>query len=202
MRRKLLSLGLLLVIVIYVLPQSVMACACCADEGTWIEYNGDMEEYQSGILRELKIAPRAELTGSEAETDEEAGESLDVAGYNFFISLLPQEKQWELTFRNPKGKTGKLTLMIPTTYIAYKVDLRAKSTRKAATREPVLYKEWRLSGDVKGTGIFERGLAAGGTFKLILQGRGNNCDNASDFQHWVLQVKGTKTEFAFYGSLK
>ena len=66
----------------------------------------------------------------------------------------------------------------------------------------ILYKEWRLSGDVKGTGLFERGLTDGGKFKLILQGRGNACDNASDFKHWVLQIEGPQADYAFYGDTK
>jgi hypothetical protein len=36
---------------------------------------------------------------------------------------------------------------------------------------------------------------------LVLQGRGNGCDNAGDFGNWRLQVSGEKADYAFYGKL-
>ncbi len=198
MKAKMLSLGLLLLISLLLSPASALACACCTDEGLWSEYSGELEEYQRGILQEIKFAPRAELYATEAGDDVDS-QGIEVTGYDYFISLLPGVKQWELTFRNPKGKTGKLMLQIPTTYIAYKVDTRE---RKPAPNGPVLYKEWRLSGDVKGAGIFQKGLGEGGQFKLVLQGRGNGCDNTEDFQHWVLLVKGPQADYSFYGKMR
>lgn len=66
---------------------------------------------------------------------------------------------------------------------------------------PLLYKEWRLEGEIKGNGIFKNGTAAPATYVLVLQGRGNGCDNAEDFAHWRLQVRGEQADYAFYGKL-
>ncbi len=198
MRAKQFFISLLFLLALVISPVTALACACCSDEGEWNEYSGELEEYQRGILQEIKLAPRAELYGSEAG-DEEDSKGIEVIGYNYFVSLLPGVKQWELTFKNPKGKTGKLMLLIPTTYISYRVDTRE---RKPTGNGPILYKEWRLSGDVKGTGIFQKGLAEGGQFNLILQGRGNNCDNTEDFRHWILLVKGPQAAYGFNGKMR
>jgi hypothetical protein len=198
MRGKQLFVSLLLLVALFLLPTSAMACACCAEAGVWHEYNGELEEYQTGILQEIRLSPRADLYMTEAGEDVYA-KGIEMVADFYNISLLPTAKQWDLTFRNGKGQTGKLTLLIPNTYISYKVDMREK---KPSTMGAILYKEWRLAGDVKGTGIFQRGLAEGGTFKLVLQGRGNGCDNAEDFNHWVLQISGPQADYAFYGDMR
>ena len=48
---------------------------------------------------------------------------------------------------------------------------------------PSLYKELRLTGASTGPGTH---------YRLILQGRGNNCLVAEDFTHWRLEVTGGK----------
>jgi hypothetical protein len=68
-------------------------------------------------------------------------------------------------------------------------------------RGPSLYKEWRLEGDVKGTGFFKDGTAQPAKYVLVLQGRGNACDNAEDFGYWRLEINGEKARFAFHGKL-
>lgn len=198
MRAKRLSTVLLLLAALFLSPVAAMACACCSNEGEWSEYSGELDEYPRSILQEIKLGPRAELYASEAG-DEEDSKGIEVIGYEYFVSLLPGAKQWELTFRNAKGKTGKLTLIIPTTYISYRVDTRE---RKPMPNGPILYKEWRLSGEVKGTGIFQKGLAEGGQFRLILQGRGNNCDNTEDFRNWVLFIQGPQADYSFNGKMR
>jgi hypothetical protein len=65
----------------------------------------------------------------------------------------------------------------------------------------LLYKEWRLEGEIKGSGIFKNGMTAPAKYVLVLQGRGNGCDNAEDFGNWRLQVRGEKADYAFYGKL-
>jgi hypothetical protein len=59
--------------------------------------------------------------------------------------------------------------------------------------------EWRLEGEVKGSGIFRSGLPA--KYMLVFQGRGNACDNPEDFRNWRLEVRGEKARYAFYGKL-
>ena len=41
-------------------------------------------------------------------------------------------------------------------------------------------------------GFFKAGIDENTEFSLILQGRGNVCNNAEDFTHWRLEVSGAK----------
>jgi hypothetical protein len=66
---------------------------------------------------------------------------------------------------------------------------------------PLLYKEWRFEGRVSGTGFFGAGIVAPTRYLLVLQGRGNGCQDAADFTHWRLQVSGRRAHYAFYGEL-
>jgi hypothetical protein len=193
-----LAIGLLLLISLFLLPASALACACCAEPGVWHEYNSALEEYQVGVLQEIRMGRRAELYATEAELEEDA-KGIELADYDYTFSFLPSNKQLELTFRSTKGRTGKLTLIIPTTYTDFKVDMQEQ---RNVPNGPALYKEWRLAGEIKGTGIFAKGLADGGTYHLVLQARGNGCDSADQFRHWVLQVKGPKAAYAFYGDMR
>jgi hypothetical protein len=83
--------------------------------------------------------------------------------------------------------------------LSYKADIRDGQTSPGGG--PLLYKEWRFEGQVSGTGLFRAGTTAPAKYFLVLQGRGNGCDNAEDFKHWLLRVNGTKAEYAFYGEL-
>ena len=68
--------------------------------------------------------------------------------------------------------------------------------------EAVLYKEFRFNGTVSsGSGIFRGSIVRPTTYSLVFQGRGNDCDNASDFSHWHLEIKGSKASYAFFGKL-
>ncbi len=189
---------LILLAAIFLSPTSALACACCAEPGLWREYSGALEEYEVGVLQEIRMGRRAELYATEADLEEDA-KGIELADYDYTFSFLPSNKNLELTFRNAKGRTGKLTLIIPKTYTDFKVDLQEQ---KNVPNGPVLYKEWRLEGDVKGTGIFAKGLAEGGTYHLVLQARGNGCDSADQFRHWVLRVTGPNADYGFYGDMR
>ncbi|MFL6337332.1 MAG: hypothetical protein ACJ754_28870 [Pyrinomonadaceae bacterium] len=71
----------------------------------------------------------------------------------------------------------------------------------AAGGGPLLYKEWRFEGQVSGTGLFKAGTAGPTKYLLVLQGRGNGCQNAEDFKYWRLQINGRRAAYSFYGEL-
>jgi hypothetical protein len=73
--------------------------------------------------------------------------------------------------------------------------------RKSDGGGPLLYKEWRSEGQVSGTGIFKASLVGPSKYFLVLQGRGNGCDDAADFTHWRLSISGPKARYAFYGEM-
>lgn len=68
--------------------------------------------------------------------------------------------------------------------------------------EPVLYKEWRFKYNVgSGNGIFQSGIAPKTEYFLVLQGKGNVCTSAEQFESWRLEVTGAKTRYAFFGKV-
>ena len=105
-------------------------------------------------------------------------------------------KRWRFSFRTEDGKTGVLTLPTPPKVTTFAADIHAGAT--SAGGGPLLYKEWRFEGMVSGSGIFVKGPSRG---TLIFQGRGNRCDNSTDFSHWRVDVQGKEADFAFFGEL-
>jgi hypothetical protein len=66
---------------------------------------------------------------------------------------------------------------------------------------PVLYKEWKLIGEVTGTGAFSGTNSPKQVLTLVLQGRGNSCTSAADFTHWTLVTEGPKGVYSLFGTL-
>ncbi len=63
-----------------------------------------------------------------------------------------------------------------------------------------LYKELRFKGNVlSGGGFLRASIVRPTTYFLVLQGRGNGCDNAEDFTHWHLEINGKKARYEFNG---
>lgn len=65
----------------------------------------------------------------------------------------------------------------------------------------VLYKEWKLTGEVTGFGAFSGTDSPKQALTLILQGRGNSCTRAEDFTHWTLVTEGPKGTYSLFGEL-
>jgi len=86
---------------------------------------------------------------------------------------------------------------MPATLRRFKVDIDGVDTGLGVS----LYKEFSARGRVRSaTGIF--GSANRNTnYHLVFQGRGNGCDDASDFTRWRLELDGPKAEYAFFGNL-
>jgi hypothetical protein len=92
-----------------------------------------------------------------------------------------------------------LDLPLPARLLSYQADIR--DGQMSGAGGPLLYKEWRFEGQVKGTGFFQAGITAPTKYFLVLQGRGNACDMAEDFTHWRVAITGKKARYAFYGEL-
>ena len=151
----------------------------------------------------MRFSGTAKLLTGSAEVEESAkGISNPLAEYILSGNL--DKNSFKLNFRTGDNKTGTLLLPLPVKMLNYKVDTR--SPGESTDREPgatvSLYKEWRFEGAASGTGFFKPGFtAAPARYFLVLQGRGNRCDNASDFTHWRLEIGGKKAGYAFYGKL-
>jgi hypothetical protein len=179
------------------LPGQADACACCSNAGDYRIGMGKPSAYELGILKQVRFRGPARLFLTEAGMEENArGLAHRAEGYSLAGSLVGNV--WRLNFREG-AKAGTLNLPLPAKMLSYSADIHDGQTSGGGG--PLLYKEWRFEGPVNGTGFFQAGIIAPTRYFLVLQGRGNGCQNAEDFTHWRLEIKGRKADYAFYGEL-
>lgn len=179
-------------------PTSALACACCSVPGTWYERIDSLGTYQLAEIDRLRFDATANIYMTEAGEDTIQGISNPADGYT--LSLVKRQRRWELRFRDKQGRTGTLAFNVPPSLTEFAADIN--DGQESAGGGPLLYKEWRLTGPVTGTGVFKKGSTAQTKFRLILQGRGNGCTDAAVFDNWKLQVFGPRASYAFSGKLK
>jgi hypothetical protein len=189
---------------------NAMACACCVDEGFYSISTEKPREYVLGILDSMEFAPKAEiyigaadyetLKGLEIVSQEYESGVWSSGGNAFNLVNEFTNKTWKLTFKTPGGKTGTLTMPMPTQMVQFKVDTHdTKDNGLGVT----LYKEMRFKGYVQsGTGIFRAGIVKPTSYFLVFQGHGNGCDDVSNYTHWHLEIDGKKAKYEFNGKLK
>jgi hypothetical protein len=201
------------------LTSQIFACACCAEPGTYHNWQGKIDDYNLELLSEMKFANQSDLYMTEAGWEMVKGLDPIVKNYPFeswataplffnsthsFMQLKDQNfsiSYWKLNFITKHKKlSGSMILPVPGKMSQFKVDIHDKKDGGAGS--PLLYKEWRFSGKVKSaTGFFMEGIDESTEYQLIFQGRGNGCDNADDFTHWLLIVKGDKAEYQYSGKM-
>ena len=193
--RSLFPLALLAVLLLP--PARAWACACCSNEGDYHLSSGRPSEYELSIVRQIRFGRTARLYLTEADAEESAkGLAHRAESYALGGSLVGGV--WKLTFRDG-NKTGTLSLPLPARMTSYTADIH--DGRTSAGGGPLLYKEWRFEGRAGGTGLFKAGIVGPTKYLLVLQGRGNGCQDAGDFNHWRLRISGRKAEYTFYGEL-
>ena len=191
--KKLLVTALLLALT----PYKAFACACCSNDGEYSRTTTKIDSYERDVINDIRFSDKAFLFATEAGYEEDArGINNPQADYQLKSSFA--NNLWRLIFREGSN-SGTLTLPLPLKVEMFKVDIH--DGRQSEGGGPLLYKEWRFSGTLNGSGIFKSGIAASARYSLVLQGRGNGCDNAEDFSHWRLEVKGPKSRYAFNGKL-
>jgi hypothetical protein len=173
-------------------PAEVYACACCATRGEWSEISQKLQSYELGEINKLRFSTIANLFIT--NSDKYIGLSSPSENYN--LSVTKNQSRWNLQFKDKQGKTSTLTLNIPNNAVFFKTDLHDNGA------SPSLYKEIRLAGKVSGNGIFATGITSDTKFKLVLQGKGNNCLFAENFQTWNLKIVGSRANYSFYGKFK
>ena len=194
-RRLIFALALLASLLL--LPSRVWACACCSDTGAYHSGFVKTSGYELGLMRRMRIGGTAYLFSNDAGLEENAkGLAHPAESYSLTGSLVGNG--WRLRFLDGK-KSGTLNLPLPPRMLSYAADIHDGKTSGGGG--PLLYKEWRFEGPVNGTGLFQAGITASTKYFLVLQGRGNGCDNAEDFTHWRLRITGKKADYAFYGEL-
>jgi hypothetical protein len=191
------------------LANNALACACCVEEGTYLIRTSKPDNFILGILDGMKFDNKAELYMTEAGFDmvkglPEVGKEYESNSWTpgadqfDFVNEFTK-KTWKFTLKTQGGKIGTLTLPVPTQVVQFKVDIHdTKDTGLGV----MLYKELRFKGSVQsGTGIFRSSIVKPTTYFLVFQGRGNGCDDYSDYTHWHLEINGKKANYEFNGKL-
>jgi len=185
---------------------SAFACACCAEHGTYSLWKGAVDSYHHGVIKEIEFGKTAQLymtaAGFESirglssiEKEMNSGTAGDLSIVDVFTNNI-----WRIEIKTHRGKSGMLVLPQPAKMTIFKVDTHEND---AAGGEAMLYKEFQFNGTVSsGSGIFRSSIVRTTTYSLVFQGRGNECDNASDFTHWRLELSGVKASYAFFGKLR
>ena len=182
--------------VVLIFPPDALACACCADAGTYSIGVRKPSNSEFNELKKLNFGATNLFTTPGYPDDVKGISSL---GDNYSSTGSFQNNLWKFNITGEAGKSGTLNLLKPTSMVDFKADLH---DRADGGNGPVLYKEWRFKSRVQsGTGIFQKGIAPATEYFLVLQGRGNNCTQAEDFTHWRLEITGKKASYAFFGKL-
>ncbi|MCO6512565.1 MAG: hypothetical protein J5I65_17410 [Aridibacter famidurans] len=200
---------ILLPLLILSLFQQALACACCAEKGTYFSSKSALDDYEREILSKMKYAPESSLY-------------LDAAGFEIVrgldaLRLISESSEtwsefdeigtrvsvmstsWMFTF-SLKDAAGALTLPIPAEREYYAADIH--DGKDSPGGGPLLYKELRFRGKVgSASNMFSAGFKGGADYFLVFQGRGNGCNNVEDFTHWRLSVNGPNARYAFFGKL-
>lgn len=178
-------------------PTTALACACCSNDGDYFRYTGRIRDYELELIKQIRFGTQASLYITEADLEEVSRGIVDPK-LEYSLSDSLAGRVWRLLFKE-ESRTGSLNLTLPSMMERLNIDLQ--DGQKSAGGGPLLYKEWRLQGLVSGSGFFRSGIVGPTRYNLILQGRGNGCDNAEDFKSWRLEISGKKAQYAFYGKL-
>jgi hypothetical protein len=178
-------------------PIEVSACACCSTEGEYHKHVGKIDDYELEVMKQMRLGGKALLYMNEAGFEENAV-GINDPKLQYPVSGSFVSSAWRISFRDG-SKSGVLSLSPPAQIEIFKLDIH--DGRTSGGGGPLLYKEWRFEGQVEGNGLFKSGIVGPTRYFLVLQGRGNSCDNPGDFKSWRLEIKGEKARYAFYGQM-
>jgi hypothetical protein len=168
-------------LVVLAAPGEALACACCTNPG---QRYVDVETLDPGRLEEiesLRFGTEARLYVGEAGVEAIKGIQDPAERYDLAVNwdkTHPVKTDISFTLSNPGGRSGTLSLRLPQTISIFEVDPRDSPDQGTG---PVLYKEWKLIGEVTGTGAFSGTNSPKQVLTLILQGRGNSCTRRRQF---------------------
>jgi hypothetical protein len=173
-------------------PGKPYYCACCAEEGDYYTYSVKVDKEKLNLFAEMKMNKGTDIYMTEAEENWFKGMKGIEKGYNDWASTDTVEGNKYFSVN-----TGTLNLLMPLKVESFGADIHDTDRSSMI----VLYKEYRFKGAVQsGTGFFSAGLTKPASYTLILQGRGNYCENATDYKNWRLQVKGAAADFVLMGT--
>ena len=181
-------------------PTKTPFCACCADMGMWELESRKIYDSEIEILNTLRLDGVALFYITPGWPDDVFGVSppVDDLDQELVISIVREQQNWKLFFKTKAGRAGALILTMTGKATFFNADIGEGP--RPERRNPIsIYKEIRLEGAVRGTGIFAKGIAPKANFRLVLQGRGNRCLTVEDLQRWSLRISGPQAGYTIYG---
>ena len=171
------------------------ACACCTNQGQRYVGVAKLDSTLREQISRLRFLAEAELYLGERDTSDIKGITTPSGKYEMHVSQ--ESGRWVFAFNDKAGRKGTLTLAMPATAAIFSVDPRLDE-REGGTG-PSLFKEWKLTSNASGTGIFTPEVGSGQRITLIVQAHGNNCTSPDMATHWTLMVHGPKADYHFFG---
>lgn len=200
MRRRLVAMiaaGALALLGLMSAIEQAVACACCSEVGTRAIGVGQFDDQVRTLFGRLRFAPEARLADGIGDGGRTRG-IVDIAP-SYDIAVEVDDTRFVFAFNSRrKGKTGTLTLALPTTFSFFVVDPRTDTDRGLG---PTLYKEYIISAKAEGDGVFGDALAGDAQVSLIIHGHGRGCTEAEDFHSWTISVNGRNAEYMLIGAL-
>jgi hypothetical protein len=157
------------------------ACACCTDHGYRNVAVVALDQDKLDEIGRLRFVEPARLYVGPGGL--EAIEGIENPAESYPLKVVPAVGG--LVFGFGGGRT--VGLVFPEQISIFEVDPHVAPDQGT---DPVLYKEWKLTGKTSGTGEFSAANDPNQRATLILHGRGNACTTASDFTHWTLVMEG------------
>ena len=176
--------------------EQTLACACCTNAGQRNVSNAKFDSSKREEIGKLRFGPSAQLFLGESDPDSIKGISIPSDSYALRVS--DDNNRLMFALRDKSGRVGTLTLAFPDSISIFEVDPRGSPDRGQG---PSLYKEWKLTSKVSGTGIFSPSAGSDQRITLIIHGSGNSCTTSNDFTHWTLVVFGPMAEYSLFGEL-
>lgn len=190
-------------LVVLAAPGEILACACCTNQG---QRYVEVEKLDPGRLEQIEslhFGTEARLFVGEGGVEAVKGIRDPAERYDLTVDwdkthAAVGKTRIVFTLANPGGRSGTLSLRLPPNISIFEIDPRDGADHGTG---PVLYKEWKLTGEVTGLGAFTGTNGVKQLLTLILQGRGNSCTGAADFSHWTLVIEGPKAAYRLFGEL-
>ena len=180
---------------LWLATDAALACACCSNRASRYVAVEKLGEHRANEIDQMVFAADAFVAdgGGDHPVDiQKLGSKLQVAVTHGKTAML-------FAFGGEAGQSATLTLAMPGDVSIFEVDPRGDTEDKGLG--PVLYKEWQLSADARGTGLFESIAGAGQKLTLVLHGRGRGCTEASHFTDWTLLIEGPAGKLTLYSAL-
>lgn len=188
--------GLAVAACLLVFASEAFACACCTHTGWRYVEVERLSERRLVQIEQMAFAKAAALAVGEADPRIKGISDPDT---KYTLGVTRRKDRMVFAFRDRKGRDGTLVLAIPKTIAIFEVDPRGEE--KDNGLGPSLYKEWKLTANAAGDGLFRRIVGAGQKITLVLHGRGIGCTDAGHFTDWTLLVHGPSDKLTLYGAL-